>query len=102
MRPPPSRASLRQTRAASLHPAADQDTSPGADAFPVPRIGDLRAQPLFAEDAPLQPSFSMPTGWLTESPVPASADAPRRRAPADEFFFDDDATPARWASSSGA
>ena len=74
-------------------PAADQDTSPVADAFPVPRIGDLRAQPLFAEAAPLQPSFSMPTGWLTESPVPASADAPRRRAPADEFFFDDDATP---------
>jgi tetratricopeptide (TPR) repeat protein len=65
---------------------------------PPPRIGDLRGQPFFAEDAPLQPSFSMPSSWLSESPAPLSADAPRRRAPGDDFFFDDDATPPRWAA----
>ena len=62
-----------------------------------PRIGDLRAQPLFAADAPLQPSFSMPRAWLSEAPAPLPPDTPRRRAPEDDFFFMDDATPARWA-----
>ena len=66
-------------------------------AMAMPRIGDLRAQPLLAEDAPLQPSFSMPRGWLSDTEVSAATDQPRRRAPEDDFFFDDDATPARWA-----
>ena len=61
------------------------------------RIGDLRVQPHFADDAPFQPSFSMPQAWLSDAPAPLPPDMPRRRAPEDDFFFIDDATPPRWA-----
>jgi tetratricopeptide (TPR) repeat protein len=85
---------------AAAAPPPYQDSPPqGVFAGPpAPRIGDLRGQPFFADDAPLQPSFSMPTSWLSESPAPQPPDAPRRRAPGDDFFFDDDATPPRWAA----
>lgn len=77
-------------------PRAAEPEAPGTGLRP--RIGDLRAQPMFAEEAPLQPSFSMPTAWLTDATSSVPDDAPRRRAPEDDFFFTDDATPARWAT----
>lgn len=64
----------------------------------APRIGDLSGQPFFEEVAPLQPSFSMPSSWLSGTHVPLSDDALRRRVPGDDFFFTDDATPPRWAA----
>ncbi len=81
---------------------AGTETTGPAEAIEVtppalPRVGALRAQPLFTEESPLQPSFSMPKAWLTADPASSEADPPHRRAPEDDFFFTDDATPARWA-----
>lgn len=91
-------------RAAAVSPEPEEpqphQQSPAGNVAPepaAPRIGDLRGQPFFAEDAPLQPSFSMPTSWLADAPASSPSDEPRRRAPGDDFFFDDDATPPRWA-----
>lgn len=69
-----------------------------APATDAPRIGDLSGQPFFEEAPPLQPSFSMPSSWLSGTHVPLSDDALRRRLPGDDFFFTDDATPPRWAA----
>lgn len=75
-------------------PAPDAPAVPGS--APAPSLGDLREQPMLVDDAPLQPSFSIPRGWLSDAA--STTDEPvRQRAPEDDFFFADDATPARWA-----
>lgn len=77
-------------------PVAPAPDAPAVPADPVPGLGDLREQPMLVDDAPLQPSFSIPRGWLSDAP--STSDEPvRQRAPEDDFFFADDATPARWA-----
>lgn len=85
---------------ASPTPAPRPEEPPAIEAARADRIGDLRAQPLYVDGAPLQPSFSMPRTWLSDAPA-LPPDAPRRRAPEDDFFFMDDATPARWAPPQG-
>ena len=92
--PPPLPAPVAEEQV----PALDGPVAPDAPAVPdpVPGLGDLREQPMLVDDAPLQPSFSIPRGWLSNAA--STTDEPvRQRAPEDDFFFADDATPARWA-----
>lgn len=83
--------------AASSNPApvSPRDSRPeDIDTSPFAQLGQL--QPALDAAAPLQPSFSMPSTWLSDGPI--SADRPRSRVAEDDYLFAEE-LPARWERS---
>ncbi|BCS33888.1 hypothetical protein TBR22_A31160 [Luteitalea sp. TBR-22] len=89
---PPAPAELRAPVAppAPLEPPAPR----AVDTSPFARLSEL--QPALDDDAPLQPSFAMPSTWLSDSTGPQAR--PRERNPEDDYLFAEE-LPARWERS---
>jgi tetratricopeptide (TPR) repeat protein len=75
-------------------PATPAGSGPDVDTSPFATLAQL--QPVLDEAAPLQPSFEMPSAWLSDSPD--APPRPRGHAPEDDYVFAEE-LPARWERS---